>query len=69
MEEIMAITAKQKKAYLKHPGKCPKCKSEDITGASIEIDGDYAVQEVSCSDCEAEWYDYYKLVNVEEIER
>lgn len=43
----------------------------DIEGGSIEIDGDEAWQEVSCSDCGWEWTDCYKLytvVNVKDCE-
>lgn len=63
----MALTEKQKKAYLKNPGHCPWCKSMNITASSIDVEGDGAVQEVRCSECGKAWYDYYKLTNVEEI--
>ena len=42
---------------------CPFCKSGDIEGGSIEIDSDYAAQEVSCNECSEEWTEIYKLVS------
>jgi phage FluMu protein Com len=61
------MTKKQKKAYLKNSGKCPFCKSTDITSSSIEVDGDIAWQEIRCNGCSKGWFDYYKLFDVEEI--
>ena len=69
----MALTSKQKKAYLKHYAHCPFCKSKNIEGHGIKVDeddGDCAWQEVVvCLDCDKRWNDIYKLVDVEEAER
>ena len=68
----MALTSKQKKAYLKHYYHCPFCKSKNIEGHGIKVDeddGDCAWQEVVCLDCDKRWNDIYKLVDVEEAER
>jgi len=55
-----------KEKYLKNPGNCPYCGSEDIVGESIEIEGATSKQKVSCSDCYKEWNDIYTLSDVEE---
>lgn len=47
--------------YLTNPGKCPYCQSTDITGDSIEVDGDGASQHISCSHCHEQWIDTYEL--------
>ena len=60
------ITAKQKKAYLKNSSHCPFCKSTDITGESIEVDGNLAWQEIGCNKCGKIWFDYYKLFDMQE---
>ena len=62
------MTAKQKKAYLEDSSKCPYCKSTDISGESLEIEGNVVVQIVTCQECDNSWTDYYKLFNVEETE-
>ena len=41
---------------------CPYCKSEHITGGSVDIDGGIASQNVACYECDAEWTDHYRLV-------
>lgn len=52
-------------AYIKSPNKCPlkECRSDDITGSSVEIDGAFATQEVTCNECGAEWEDTYQLAS------
>jgi transposase-like protein len=61
------LTEEQKKKYLEENGAnlCPFCKSTDISGGQIEIDGRIAWQEVSCSACGKNWNDLYKLFDVE----
>lgn len=50
-------------AYVeKHGLVCPHCRSDDIEGGPVEIEDDYAFQEVSCSNCNASWNDVYELV-------
>jgi transposase-like protein len=61
------ITGPGKKAYLQTGGvRCPFCHSKDIEGHSGEF-GQHASQQVSCMDCEREWIDVYKLVDVLEV--
>ena len=57
------------KDYLKRSHCClnPKCKSDDITGDSVEVDGGGASQDVSCNVCDSSWTDVYRLVDVENI--
>ncbi len=47
-------------------GGCPFCKCKDIEGQSLEVEGDHAAQDVSCSGCDREWRDIYKLVGIVE---
>ena len=61
----MKLTDEQKKAYLKNSGKCPYCKSEDISGGFVQVDGDTAWQELTCNDCDEQWNDVYTLSDVE----
>lgn len=42
---------------------CPFCGDHDIEGGSIDIEGRNAIQEMSCSACEKEWYDVYTLTS------
>ena len=65
-EKSQPLTAEQKEAYLKDSGKCPRCKSTDITGDSIEVDGDSAWQNVSCSECNETWTDVYTLSYIDD---
>ena len=67
MNSMIALTDNQKAAYLKNSHLCPHCGSNDISGGFIEVDGDSAWQEVSCSTCEKEWRDVYKLTEVEDV--
>ena len=60
------MTKKQKSDYLKSGfAHCPYCKSNNISGDGIDIESDYAIQEVTCYDCGRSWRDHYKLVDVE----
>ena len=62
-----ALTAKQKKAYLKDSSKCPFCGSDNIGGDGVEIGDNQAEQIVTCNDCEHSWRDIYVLKKVEGI--
>jgi hypothetical protein len=51
----------------KHAGEqvyaqCVCCLSTDIVGACVVIDDGCAYQNVSCSECDAQWTDVYELV-------
>lgn len=67
-KELNKLTAAQKRKYLRRGECCPYCKSESITGESLDIEGKHASQKVSCQDCEREWLDIYRLADVEEID-
>jgi hypothetical protein len=45
---------------------CPFCRSENITGGSVEINNGGAYQTVGCDDCDKEWTDTYALTGYEE---
>jgi uncharacterized protein with PIN domain len=67
------MTAKQKKAYMKDPNKCPYCKSENLKTGTPEADTEVGLSEVGrailieveCEDCHSVWNDLYELVDVE----
>ena len=58
------LTRKEEIDYLKHPGSCPKCKSGNITGEQLEVNGNHVWQNVTCEDCGFAWTDEYTLTNV-----
>jgi hypothetical protein len=65
----MKLTQEQKKVYIENTGNiCPFCKSTDITGGSVNIEGREARQEVWCNECHGQWRDVYTLAFVEDIE-
>lgn len=49
-------------------GVCPVCKSTQIEGGSIQVDGPGAWQGVRCLECEATWNDLYALKGYAELE-
>jgi hypothetical protein len=49
--------------------RCPICDSTSIEGGSIEIEGHYAYQQVSCLACNAGWGEEYKANARFNIER
>ncbi len=67
-EKLKALTAARKLAYLRRGASCPYCRSESITGESVDIEGRHASQEVGCQECGRTWRDIYRLADVEEIE-
>ena len=63
----MALSKEQKKDYILKGGvRCPFCNSSNITAGVFH--GQAVGQKVECEDCHREWWDVYKLVDVEEIE-
>lgn len=57
------------KQYVLHGGgKCPVCRSTNITGGEVNVDAGTASQEISCGECDATWNDVYKLVGYAELE-
>ena len=38
---------------------CPKCGHDDPTGEFVSIEGSYARQECTCTECETRWNDWY----------
>ncbi len=68
-EKLKTLTAARKRSYLRHGGGCPYCRSESVTGESVDIDGNAVSQEVSCQDCGRTWRDIYRLADVEEGEK
>ena len=68
-EKLKRLTAARKRSYLQRGGCCPYCRSESISGESVDIDSNRAFQEVSCSECGRSWLDIYRLTDVEEIKK
>lgn len=58
------MTPEQKTEHLKGTGVCPYCHSDDITGGGVQIEGNKAIQEVTCNSCYSTWEDRYQLVAV-----
>lgn len=44
-------------------GCCPVCGSDNIEGDGFTVEGNTCFQEVSCMDCDAEWYENYDLAS------
>ena len=58
------LTRRQAAAYVKDGwAHCPYCKSENIEGGSVDIEGNEAFQEVTCNDCESVWQDVFTLTD------
>ena len=61
------LSKEQKKDYIVKGGlHCPFCGSSEITAGVFE--GEATGQRVECENCHKEWWDIYKLVDIEEIE-
>ena len=54
--------------YVKNPNRCPACRSTDIEGGFVDVDGATATQRVRCHECEAEWTDTYHLSGYGDLE-
>ncbi len=50
-------------------GRCPLCRSDEIEGASVEVDGDMTEQSMSCLNCEATWQEQYVAFGMSNIRR
>lgn len=48
-------------------GNCLNCGNISIEGKGVEIEGKYAVQEVSCNYCGSSWKDVYNLADTQII--
>ena len=66
-KKLKTLTLARKLAYLRRGSSCPYCRSESVTGESVDIEGNQASQEVACQECERTWRDIYRLVGVEEL--
>ncbi|MGR5096113.1 hypothetical protein ACPV5O_20835 [Vibrio maritimus] len=63
---MKGMTAEQKTSYLNtnKPNLCPCCRSDEIEGSSISIEGKTAIQVCRCIHCSAEWQDTYTLSDI-----
>lgn len=61
-----SLTEEKKAEYLKNPNRCPYCGSDNIQADHFDPEGKYVP--VECLDCEREWREIYKLVDIEESE-
>ena len=66
-KKMERLTSRKKSLYLQRGGYCPYCRSESVTGESVDIDSPSATQEVSCQNCGRTWRDIYRLADLEEI--
>ena len=53
-----------KRQYLKDGVGCPFCQSEDVVGDCVDIVGNTALQDYSCSSCKKKWVNAYVLRGV-----
>lgn len=61
------LTKEQKRRYVESGyAHCPYCSSDDLTGSSVDVDGNVATQGVSCAQCCKSWTDVFRLVNIVE---
>ena len=57
------------KEYVEEEGaKCPACRSNQIEGDSIDIEGKNAYQSCGCNECGAAWIIEYALTGYAELE-
>jgi hypothetical protein len=57
-----------KKEYVERKGSfCPTCKSKEIVGQSVDIDGGEAFQECFCPKCGSSWTDRYALTGFQDL--
>lgn len=56
-------------SYLVFPNKClnPKCRSYQIEGGPLDVEGGVVYQEIQCIVCGSHWTDVYNLVDAEQI--
>lgn len=65
MARKLKLTKERRSAYIRGKGiQCPFCGLNCIAGGSVEIDGGVATQGVSCTECNREWTDVYRLVDI-----
>jgi hypothetical protein len=49
--------------YIENEGrKCPKCRSEDITGDPIEVSGGQGWNDCYCNECKYRWQEQWTLI-------
>jgi hypothetical protein len=62
------LSPEQEAEYISNRGsKCPICRSDNLEGGSLDVDGPVARVEATCLDCDAEWIDIYTLSGIEEV--
>lgn len=49
------------------PNLCPFCRSFEVDGEGVDIQGRRAVQQVMCLECEAVWLDIYDLAGYDVV--
>lgn len=49
-------------------GFCPVCDNHQLEGDSINMERGAVSQRIRCLECQATWYDVYKLVGYDELE-
>lgn len=61
VQDELVNTKKQEHYVTKHFNTCPSCKSTQIEGHEVCIEGNAAYQDISCMDCDSTWTDKYIL--------
>lgn len=65
----LAITKKEKRAYLKSPFHCPFCNSTNISSGHTDNEGKVIIQPVECFDCKCTWNEVFVLIDIIDDEK
>lgn len=64
------LTKKQERDYIEFPVRCPNCNSSNIdTISKVELDDNYAWQDIVCRECGSTWTDTYTLTGITDYEK
>lgn len=58
-------TTIQQRYLAGEPNTCPTCRSSEVEGDEVTINGKNAEQTLGCLNCGDEWTDVYQLVRVD----
>ena len=63
------LTEKRKQQYINEtPNTCPFCESENINAGESDWSDSVAYRNIVCADCEKEWTEEFKMVDIQELE-
>ena len=62
------MTTISRSKYLSNTNVCPNCGSDDLDGGSFNADCDVAWQRITCGNCNIDWEDTYRLVDIDTVQ-